>query len=1798
MSLLVTMETNSGVTTSTIKSTNPVTSEEGEHTDITTSLPATTKNTSVVISSTVESTNPVTSEEGEHTDITTSQPVTMKNTSVGTPSTVESTNPVTSEEGEHTDITTSQPVTMKNTSVVTPSTVESTNPVTSEEGEHTDITTSQPVTMKNTSVVTPSTVESTNLVTSEEREHTDITTSLPVTMKNTSGVTPSAVESTDPVTSAEGEHTDITTSLPVTKKNTSGSENCLYELLEKIQMKHLLTSKLTLRDILSIGLEDVKDKQPIAVENLPWNCLRKLMALNQTARDGLVLEEHCVTDNDDDFSLFSTLSIEGENNSSSSIHPLDVLCALLHCSDSFLQQEIITKMSMCQFAVPLLLPAGDGPQCTFMLWAMRDIVKKWRPQTLADSKGFSEENVENISMPIFSFARMGENKLSKSTTLNKILNPAQVHNDFFIHNSMKGGNITRKISDGLVEMSWYFPSGKSDVFPEPIAVANLRGDLASHLDQFSFLTRVSSAVFIFIEDISEREFTLLSNLSVKGTQYYIILTPGPSKKLSTETLKHLDDLSPVLQLKKSNVIMRSSGANEASFVGKLKSSIASSLLNKDTKRIKIREFESKTHQLNIHIDEQGHDCRKAKEHACNITKEIKNVAEYKQKSMVLQGDLWKQLSEIEKELCRMTKQEDKNAQQYLEELKKKHKSLHEKQNKHNLPNGITLFIDAITKFTETEKHFFLKWMKIELDSIARNNLSKLHADYKEKCSNKSLKADELKLIDQKISDSSLGIEHFLREIGQFYEAECSMIKEKTLSEKTAKFTRLPGLAADLMLEGFPLELMDGDASNIPILWIKDILTQLNIKTGNKCRLRVITVLGVQSTGKSTLLNTMFGLQFPVASGRCTRGAFMTLLKVKENSQKEMGCDFIMVIDTEGLKAPELASLEGSYEHDNELATLVVGLSDVTIVNMAMENTTEMKDILQIVVHAFLRMKEVGKRPNCQFVHQNVSDVSAYDKNMRDRNKLLEQLDEITKIAAAMEKKNDIKKFCDVMDYNLEKDNWYIPGLWLGVPPMAPVNSGYSEQVDELKKYLLEFMKNKSLQMQRASTIPEFIEWIESLWKAVKHEKFIFSFRNSLVAEAYNNLSMAYSQWEWEFRKAVHEWLVRTETNIKNQTAESMIEAQLQSEYKKELSSLLTEEQRKMLESLDNYFKIKTENVHLVERYKQDFILSLKFLRKELEQNAVSKCDEALSIQKGKFKVLQMQNSSQSLLEKKITDLLKRCREKNEKLSDEELKKEFENMWTNSLTNLRMEKLQRRIVRDSMHQELIKNMSSRGSAVNETLVNSLEGVPQFSLGMDENKRNGWVKQIKAFLANAIGLSNDESQDKIKDFLVSLTAKCDIYVREKVRTGEDYHDNYCMELLHMIDTEISQKQNLNLSSQFELEIKHYILVKASREFQGMHDTFISKNDSKLQLDGLKAGYLQTFISSFQKKDMCQSKAKQFCEQCLKPAMTDYVFKHLGNRIVDDIKDGSDNKRFCSRTYFQSFLLKELIEELSFPKYVEYIGSYDSYTRSWIQNYIENKYKDLQSLEPLVKSILTALNNQVLDVVKNDACLTAPSVSDFLKCVCEKLKNELVISSNEMKVVFFQNTAPVNQFSSDVQLFLKEQTQSQILSEIKSKNIEFVLSKLKVDPRDELFRQVVGCGKVCPFCKVPCEGGGFQHQDHFATLHRPDGMGRYRWTEDRTLCTDICSTSVVSNARFKNSDTKGQYHPFNDYRAIYPHWDIKPDPNLESSDYWKYIFVTFNEDFAKEYNAKPAKLPDGWKTITKEQALHSIKTAFNES
>ncbi|OCT64666.1 interferon-induced very large GTPase 1-like [Xenopus laevis] len=1553
-------------------------------------------------------------------------------------------------------------------------------------------------------------------------------------------------------------------------------KNPFGQLLAKMKMESYQSDKLSLRTFLQIGQECFKTMGTCSNETLAWNFIHKIIALNGTARNISIINEDSNKTFDD--YVNDDLAWDSTVEASSSIHPLDVLCVILHCSDHFLQQEIFTKMSLCQFAVPLLLPDTDGLNFTFMLWVMRDIVKRWRPESLSDTKGFREENLVQTSMPTFSFVRLGESKLSKSKTLNQVLSPAHLNHNWFVHDNMEGGNDTRTVSDGLVEITWYFPAGSrsSDIFPEPIGATNLRGNLESNIKQFDFLTKISAAVFIFIQTINANQYELLLKYKNANTNFVFIIIPKHNK-LDKDTREYLKTL--VTLLNKVTVLVFDKATTEAAFVKRVQFTLINMIqLHSDCHTIE--EMAETASTLGFSIDENRKECQAAKAEAKFITEEIVDVVEYKKETMERQGESLKELARLEKEMCQMKRQGNNSSEHYKSKLINEVDMIRKQQYHFEVKSGIKHFIKAIKNKNSVEKQYFLKWIRFYLDVTARQNLSALQAEYKKKYNTAS--KEMLSALDKKMSDTSLGIEHFIRELGQIYEADYFIIKEMN----KRKFKELPGIAADLLLDGFPLELINGDASNIPLQWITDVLSVLDKKTGKKCKIRAITVLGVQSTGKSTLLNTMFGLQFPVANGRCTRGAFMSLIKVKENCQRELGCEFILVIDTEGLKAPELASLDDSYEHDNELATLVVGLSDITIFNMAMENTTEMKDTLQIVVHAFLRMKEVGKKPNCQFVHQNVSDVSAHEKNMRDRKRFLEQLNEMTEIAAKMEKKNTISKFSEMMEYDLEKHNWYIPGLWHGVPPMAPVNTGYSNSIHELKKHLLEIM-----QTGKAVTIAEYITWISSLWNAVKHENFIFSFRNSLVAKAYNNLAKKYSELEWEFDKTMLEWLTRTETVIKNQSINTVEEKA--KECINEAYYILSKEENTMQSALEDYFNKETDILPLIEKYREDFFNSVKHHKRKHESVTISKVEETVVVQKQKHQIQCIQDRYIETIETKVNCLLEDCRNKKHQPTEVELSQEFETMWRNTITELKIIPLQRHNVESKMLEIITKDMKTRGSSVNEKL-QKLKRLPRPN---EKSERNTWsiansiMNVFKYFVKNSSDSKNPVEEDT---FFNRVLQRCSQYVKTKVTCDADYNDAYCWEIMKIINNMCEQNdgKSMQLHAEYELNLKLCALGYAVDHFQQMHDAFIRKNDPLSCLSALKPAYLATFKNTFQEKDESFSKAKLFCKSCIKPAVADQINRILGIRIVDDVLAKTSSLVFKDRTFFQYTVLKNLIKEKDFEEYIRYTNDYEEFATNWIQKYLVATYGNFNSLQC---KIISFAIQRIREILKEPEILECNSVLELVERFSANLDQELALNQSEMKAIVFKNTATSKEFSNYICNSLND-TEEELRSEIKHQDSECVLYNLTIKPEDVLFKKVIGCGKQCPFCKVPCEAGASNHKKHFATIHRPQGLGTYRNSKTKILVHEICSTSVVSNAHFRNSDTKDKCHPYRDYCTYYPDWAIQPDPSIDASDYWKFILKEFNTEFAEVYEAKPAEIPDNWQEITEAQALESLKKTFN--
>ncbi|KAL0166756.1 hypothetical protein M9458_038600, partial [Cirrhinus mrigala] len=302
----------------------------------------------------------------------------------------------------------------------------------------------------------------------------------------------------------------------------------------------------------------------------------------------------------------------------------------------------------------------------------------------------------------------------------------------------------------------------------------------------------------------------------------------------------------------------------------------------------------------------------------------------------------------------------------------------------------------------------------------------------------------------------------------------------------------------------------------------------------------------------------------------------------------------------------------------------------------------------------------------------------------------------------------------------------------------------------------------------------------------------------------------------------------------------------------------------------------------------------------------------------------------------------------------------------------------------------------------------------------------------------------------------------------------------ELLCFIDKKLEDGNDIEISPEIEASLKIHICGNATRAFQKMHDDYIQRNDPVKSLEKFKEQWLADFKDLYYQRDQCQKKAETCAMKCIAPAVMEYIQKHLGPDIVDEMLTGEKAFAFSTRTFFQCSLLKELLQDDDFNKICEYVQNYEQFVTEWIS-------------EKILSGTL-ALNNS-----------DPAEFADCLKSSIEKMQNTLA-----------------------------DQLRS-------AGDVEAKLTRLSVNrPQEELFRRVFGCGKMCPFSSAPCEAGGKDHTEHFASVHRPQGIGNY------------------SENRFQCKDTGHEWYPYKEYREFYPNWRIQPDDTIEATDFWKYIFT----------------------------------------
>ncbi|XP_036420890.1 interferon-induced very large GTPase 1-like [Colossoma macropomum] len=1587
------------------------------------------------------------------------------------------------------------------------------------------------------------------------------------------------------------------------------------ELLSRLGLEGKYQHKLTRAHFLEITPSSLQNDEPRKEKDLVYAFLQQLFTADYRARHASVKSEPTTpnpqhTATEDVFqALFKKNTVNTEKKQVH-IHPMDIQMAVFLCADHFLQQTMVTKLSQCQYAVPLLVPNPFSKMIEFPLWTMRHISKSWKTTDASDKVISKTLPICKAKTSMVAFFRIGSISSSKSQLINGLIN--EKHNTFF-HRNCPTSSRDRLLMDGVVEIAWYCPSGKStDHFTDCVAFCNLHGDSSTNVTQRKILTEMASVNVVLLPNLNENDnnMVIVQDLCKSSTPLIVVLTDEDD-----------DNEDAVCEIGARKYRVRMKGRNQSNVSIALRGVIRNCLLELPvTFRVeKMAEYRE------VRLDELNEACQRGEKAAQQIQRFLKseNPSTVKERYLPCQGKLWQDWCQKNKDLRRL---QSTNIEVEKSKKQQEMRAIRQKQQIYGFSELMRLFVGSLRSLSGIQEMYFLKWTAVLLDNFTSDKLSTIHQEYdrkwaevlalkkkqskfeEQKIKQKNLEENSVKLtndlsnnlslehakidklkaeqlnlekISNELNAATFGLEHILREMGQIYEASFSE-KRWIRRNEVGNLHYLPGLAAELMISGHPMELMDGDAAHVPLVWVSAVLDELIKKLGDQ-RVFVLSVLGIQSSGKSTMLNAMFGLQFAVSAGRCTKGAFMQLVKVSEKMKEELKFDYILVVDTEGLRALELAGKD-MIHHDNELSTFVVGLGNMTLINVFGENPAEMQDILQIVVQAFMRMKKVRLNPSCMFVHQNVTDIAAAEKIMEGRRRLQDKLDEMTKLAAE-EEAYDAECFSDVIAFDIQNDVKYFSQLWEGNPPMAPPNPCYSENVQELKRQIVA-RASKTNGMK----LSQFRMRVNDLWNALLNENFVFSFKNAHEISVYRKLEEEYEKWTWSLRSA----MLSIEDKMLNRITSGKVERIEKQELMKEMAGTLDDVQK----AFKVYFEENSEKETLIQ-WACKFEKQILHLHDDLVNEAKRKLDDNIQQKNIRKKLDQQLIHYEKTLFEKSKEFALKLKENGTKNRDP--KAEFDSVWGKWVSELteNAPKIKDANIPEDVN-EILAELYGYGLVVCRKgshnyrricTAGDYQDYVSMKKSMLKFKEKCLKPEDQQSIQELISKVIEQTKDKMHSFPVSVQGYNVIYIQDVAR-----------DVRKLVQGFKSTGDSFNFKKEFFVDLSLYVCEQAEIRFAELHSKFKEVNDPFIYFEKKRSEYFKVFQNYCEGATLAAVLGAQICNR-LKGPIIQSVYNMVATLICGQMRgkppfngnrgdlekhilkslaeqDGDKSKRFDNfltymyhpKSHFENFI-KDQVRK--------YMAAEDPQAVSAIKDHIEHKQKTVISMAEMARDKVKPFKGDIkmwLDFFSNSLVDELGDTRVHLSGDDSKDVTDCDVLVDFMKIEF---------------LIVIEELKGSL-----SKLSDLKVKMFREKPDEILIKHFCRCCWVqCPFCGAVCTNSQEKHSgDHNADFHRSSGMRGWHPRGTTQLSVDFCTTKVASNRSFYPSHDSDISVPYKQYRTAggkFAKWCISAD--FSELTYWKWFVCEFQKNlekhFKKTFSGRRGEIPGEWREFTQIDAVESL-------
>ncbi|XP_065830606.1 uncharacterized protein [Oscarella lobularis] len=454
-----------------------------------------------------------------------------------------------------------------------------------------------------------------------------------------------------------------------------------------------------------------------------------------------------------------------------------------------------------------------------------------------------------------------------------------------------------------------------------------------------------------------------------------------------------------------------------------------------------------------------------------------------------------------------------------------------------------------------------------------------------------------------------------------------------------------------ILNGNPMQLLRGHPLYMASEFVSSVLRRIQAESTR--RLFVVSVIGLQSSAKSTLLNYLFGCGFATRAGRCTRGLYASYMQTPELD--------LLILDSEGLMSIE----GGGRDFDNQVTLMAMACSHVVIVNHKGELSRQLQELLEIAVFAMKNLEVARLQPDILFVLRDQVDRDAY----ATKGQLMLMRQGLT--ARAEKLQVEVNRFV-----NLNPESLYL------LPPAFAneLRNGkefklptklFSNESLQLRQRILKVHSERVLKQEAETLVEEFSsfqQWLvhaRSVWTTISHfGASLLHFENMQQIEQRREVSAIYSEIVETLIEAPHGFVDQCQEHLQAfmvQYSPDQIDEKVSRHFRDTLdmnASVAKEEAQKRLDD-----GLKSGNY--LPAWKQEFSSKLR-----------SRIDEALHVFFRAWRrreALAKDEVRQAKIEKSLSERMDHILKEGggiKTMSADDLQKAFDDMWKDHLEAIR------------------------------------------------------------------------------------------------------------------------------------------------------------------------------------------------------------------------------------------------------------------------------------------------------------------------------------------------------------------------------------------------------------------------------------------------------------------------------------------------------------------------------------------------